>query len=78
MRDRLAFGDGVAGRLDVLAPRAGECGDGRLGDGGRDCANALEISRRCPGEACLDDVDAEALELLGDLCLLMRLQRYAG
>jgi hypothetical protein len=68
----------VARRLDVLAARARERRDGRPADGGRDCANALEISRRCPGEACLDDVDAESLELLGDLCLLMRLQRYAG
>ena len=47
-------------------------------DGSRDGAHALEVSRRGPCEARLDDVHPEALELLGDLCLLVRLQDDAG
>ena len=70
-------GERMTGRLDVLAARARKAGHDRPADGGRNGADTLEISRRCPGEAGLDHVDAQALELLGDLRLLMRLQRDA-
>ena len=56
--------------------RASEATSGAL-HGGRDGADAFEVAGRRAGEAGLDDVDAEPLELLGDLRLLVRLQRDA-
>src|SRR5439155_23716620 len=70
-------GERLGRGVDVLRPRAGERGDGGPGDGGGHRARALEVAGRGGGEPSLDDVDTETLELLGDLRLLVRLQRDA-
>ena len=69
-----ASGERLGGRVDVLAPRAAsDATVGRL-DGARDRAHALEVAGRGGCEPGLDHVDAEPLELLGDLGLLFRPQ----
>ena len=67
----------LAGRVEVVTDGSGEGGDGRRLDGGRHRARALEVTGRRAREAGLDDVDAEPLELLSDLRLLVGLQRDA-
>jgi len=71
-------GERLRARIDV-----GELGSRERRDGGRPCggddaAYALEVSGGRNREARLDHVDAEPLELLGDLRLLMRVQGNAG
>ena len=68
----------LAGSVDVLDPRPRERGDRRCAERERDLAHALEVARGRAREARLDDVDAEPFELLGDLRLLVRLQRDPG
>ena len=58
--------------------RAGEAGDHRALDLAGDRLDGLEVARRGDREAGLDDVDAEARELLRDLELLLRVERDAG
>ena len=57
---------------------SGACGRARRrsarSDGARDRLDALEVAGRGGGEARLDHVDAEPLELLADLDLLVRPQ----
>ena len=49
--------------IDVLLQRAGEAGDGRLLHGARDGGDGLGIARRGDGEARLDNIDPQRLEL---------------
>ena len=68
---------GECGRrgIDVRVARAAERGDSGLLHGARDGTDAFEVAGRRGGEAGLDDVNAEPLELLADLHLLVRPQR---
>ena len=70
-------GERFDGRVDVLERGAGERGDGGVLDGLGDGPDAFEVARRRDREASLDHIDAEALELGGDLDLLVWLQRDA-
>ena len=70
-------GERFDGRVDVLERGAGERGDGGVLDGLGDGPDAFEVAGRRDREASLDHVDAEALELGGDLDLLVWLQRDA-
>src|SRR5919106_1768987 len=56
---------------------AREAGDDRAVHLARDRAHGLEVARRGDREARLDDVDAQAAELVRDLQLLGRVQRDA-
>ena len=67
----------LTGGVDVLAHRARERGDRRAVQHPGDRLDALEVTGGCAREACLDDVDAEPLELLRDRRLLAGLQRDA-
>ena len=68
---------GECGRrgVDVRVARAAERGDSDLLHGACDRSDALEVAGRRGCEAGLDHVDAEPLELLADLHLLVRPQR---
>ena len=70
--------ESLGGRVYVLVSGSGERGDGRCVERSCDGAHALEVSRRGPCEARFDDGHPQALELLGDLSLLVRLQGDAG
>jgi hypothetical protein len=59
------------GGVEVLVTRARERRDGRMPDGAGDGANPFELTRRGNGEARLDDIDAEPVESLRDLHLLI-------
>ena len=65
------------GSIDVTGEGACQTGDHRAVDVARDALNGLEVAGRGDREAGLDDVDAEPRELLGDLELLLRVQRDA-
>src|SRR3954468_22939887 len=58
--------------------RAGEPGDHGAVDLAGDRLHGLEVARRGDREAGFDDVDAQARELVGDLELLLRVERDAG
>ena len=66
------------GRVDVGLVGAREAADHRPLDRARDRLDRLEVARRGDREAGLDHVDAEARELLGDLDLLLRVERDPG
>ena len=72
---------GVAHRLpralDVGRVGAGQAGDDRSMDLAGDRLHGLEVAGRGDREAGLDDVDAQARELVGDLELLGRVERDA-
>src|SRR4051794_17980121 len=57
---------------------SGEAGDDRALDLPGDRADGLEVARRGDREARFDDVDTQARELVGDLELLVRVERDAG
>jgi len=71
IRERRAWRSASAARS--TSSRGG--GDDRPLDRAGDCANALEVSRGGDGEARLDHVHAESLELLAELGLLLGTQR---
>ena len=73
-RERGASSERGRGGVDVGGARAAEGGDGDVLRGARDGLYALEVAGRRGGEAGLDHVDAEPLELLADLHLLVRAQ----
>ena len=72
---RVAYG--VGSTLDVVGVDAGEAGDDRALDLAGDRLDGLEVAGRGDREAGLDDVDAEARELVRDLELLARVERDA-
>ena len=61
--------------LDIRRARAAERGDRDVLCRARNSAHAFEVAGRGGREAGLDHVDAEPLELLADLHLLVRAQR---
>ena len=69
--------DRVPGGVDVLHARARQAADDRALDLAGDRLDRLEVAGRGDREAGLDDVDAEARELVRDLDLLLRVQRDA-
>src|SRR5207244_8872815 len=68
------MGRRLRARVDVLASRPAERGDRRAASDAGDRLNALEVSWGRRREAGFDHVHPEALELLRDLRLLVRLQ----
>ena len=62
------------GGVDVGRARAAERGDRGALRGTRDLLDSLEVAGRGGGEARLDHVDTEPLELLADFDLLVRPQ----
>ena len=76
---RLAHG--VPGAIDVALAGARQPGDDRrvfeLTHLARNPAHRLEIARRGDGEARLDHIDAQPRQLMGDLQLLVDVQRRA-
>ena len=77
MRDRAA--PASASAAASMSSRCARTSEATIGasHGGGDGAHALEVARRRAREPGLDHVHAEPLELLGDLRLLVRLQRDA-
>ncbi len=65
------------GAVDVAGGGAGEAGDGGAFALPRDLADRGEVAVGGDGEARLDDVDAERLELGGDAQLLLEVHRAA-
>jgi hypothetical protein len=57
--------------IDVVGARTAERGDGDVLRGARDLADTFEVAGRRGREAGLDHIDAEPLELLADLNLLV-------
>ena len=78
IRGRVGVLDRVPGGVDVghVGPR--QARDHRALDGAGDLLHGLEVARRGDRKARLDHVDAQPRELLGDLQLLLRVQRDAG
>ena len=70
--------DRVPGRVDVLDVGARQTGHNRAFDLPGDRLYGLEVAGARDREAGLDDVDAQAGELVGDLELLGRVERDAG
>ena len=66
------------GGIDVGLVGSGQAADDRPLDLARDRLDGLEVAGRGDREAGLDHVDAQARELLGDLDLLLGVQRDAG
>src|SRR6266702_1295538 len=66
--------DRLEAALDVAEAGARQPGDGRPLDGPGDLAHRLEVALAGHGKAGLDDVDAQARELLGDLQLGLGVQ----
>ena len=77
MRGRALSRTASRGALDVRRVGASEAGDDRALDLAGDRLDGLEVAGRGDREAGLDDVDAEARELVGDLELLARVERDA-
>ena len=77
MRGRLAWRTASAGALDVGLGGAREAGDDRALASLGHFADRFEIAWAGDREAGLDDVDAQRLELLGDLQLLLEVHRAA-
>ena len=69
--------DGLGGTFDVGGVGAGQAGDDRAVHLAGDRAYRLEVTRGRDRESSLDHVHAEARQLLGDLQLLVRVQRDA-
>ena len=67
--------DRTPGGVDVGLVGAGEAADHRALDLARDRLHGLEVAGRGDREPGLDHVDAEARELLGDLHLLLGVER---
>ena len=70
--------DRIPGGVDVGHVRPGQAGDDRgtsVRIGAGDRLHRLEVARRGDREAGLDHVDAQPRQLLGDLQLLLRVQR---
>ena len=74
----LAVADRLPCAIDVGGVGARQTADDRALDLAGDRLDRLEVAGRGDREAGLDDVDAEARELLGDLELLAGVQRDAG
>ena len=70
--------DRLVGGVDVRHVRARQARDDRALDRARDRLHGLEVARRGDREPGLDDVDAQAGELLRDLELLAGVERDAG
>ena len=78
MRARSACCDGLPAAVDVGEGRAGQAADDRArGPPAAMACDRLEVALAGDREAGLDDVDAEAGELLGDLELLAHVERDA-
>jgi hypothetical protein len=73
----LGLFDGLPATVNVLGLRAREARDDRPAHLARDAAHRLEVVGRRDGEARLDDVHAQPRELLGDLHLLVGVERGA-
>ncbi len=71
-------GDGVTGGFDILFQGPGQGADGRGLDPLSDAVDGVEIPGARRGEARLDDVHAQLLELAGDLDLLFGVHGGAG
>ncbi len=69
---------GFAGAVDVGVDGAGEARDGRVLHAAGDGGDGLEIAVGGDGEPGLDDVDAHAVEALGNLELLLEGHGGAG
>ena len=67
--------DRVPDRVDVLGNGSRQRGDHRPLNLGGDATAGLEVAGAADGEAGLDDVDAETGELMGDLDLLVHVER---
>jgi hypothetical protein len=68
----------LAGQIDVALGAPRQCGDHRPPDLGRDLAHAAVVPLRRGGEARLDDVHAERVELPGESDLFLGGQAVAG
>ena len=77
IRGRSLSRDRLPRTIDVGGVGAGQAADDRAVDLAGDRPHGLEVARRGDREAGLDDVHAEARELLGDLELLGRVERDA-
>ena len=64
--------------VDILLHGAGQSADGRPCDGLADFYHTIEVARARDGEACLDDIYAKCLKLLGNLNFLYRIELTAG
>ena len=69
---------GFPGTVDVLETRARQAGDDRATDALGDRLDRLEVAVAGDREPGLDDVDAEASELLRDLELLDHIEGDPG
>ena len=69
---------GFAGAVDVGVDGAGEAGHGRVLHAAGDGRDGLEVAVRGDGKTGLDDVDAHAVEALGNLELLLEGHGGAG
>jgi len=65
------------GRIDVGLDATGEPTDRRTTHLGRDALHGSQIAGGRRGEPCLDHVDAQTRQLLGDLDLFLDVQRCA-
>ena len=78
MRLRAAGCERLGGARDVAVVGARQRADGRFLDRRGDRADGLEVAGRGGGEAGLDHVHPQALELAGDAHLLVLGHRGAG
>ena len=74
----LAVANGLPCTIDVGAVGTSQAADDGALDFSGDLLDRVEVARRGDREAGLDDVDAEARQLLGDLELLGSVQRVPG
>jgi hypothetical protein len=70
--------DGFAGGVDVARHAAGQAADDRAFDLAGDGADGGEIAVADDGKAGLDDIDAQAGQLAGDLELFAQVHGSAG
>ena len=68
----------VAGAVDIGVDGARQAGDGGVLHAAGDGGDGFEIAVGGDGKSRLDDVDAHAVETLGDLELLLEGHRGAG
>ncbi len=78
MPGMLGLLDGADGTLDVRLLGTGEAQHDRLGHRLADAADRVVVALGGSGEAGLDDVDVQLLELAGDRDLLLDVHRGAG
>ncbi len=71
-------GDGFSRGFDVSFDRPGQGADGGVFDPLGDAGDGVEIPGACRGESRFDDVDAQLLELHGDLDFLLGVHARTG